>query len=137
MPARGRAQTCGKPEAKVRLSHAVAFLDAAELLIEGGDELAGPNVAASLAILAGIAAADAACCVALGMRAVGQDHKQAANLLAQLKPAGPALSRDLRRLLELKGNAQYGVLYVTSQRASAALRQAGRVIAAASDLLAQ
>lgn len=136
MPARSRAQTCGNAEARVRLSHAIAFLDAADLLIDGGDELAGPNVSASLAILAGIAAADAACCAALGMRSAGKDHRQAADLLAQLK-GGPALSRDLRRLLELKSNAQYGTLYVTKQRASAALRQSRRLIEAASGLLAQ
>jgi hypothetical protein len=36
-----------------------------------------PNVATSLAVLARIAACDAACCFALGRRARGQDHRKA------------------------------------------------------------
>ncbi len=62
-PAAGRTQECGREQARVRLAQAQAFLEVADLIGDDPDELATPNVAAALAVLAGIAAADAACCV--------------------------------------------------------------------------
>jgi hypothetical protein len=50
---RGRTQTCGKIEARTRLAHARAFADTAELVL-GMDDEGTENVAASLAVLAGI-----------------------------------------------------------------------------------
>jgi hypothetical protein len=70
---RGRTQACGLTEARTRAGSAGKFLEVA-LLIESEDEEAFRSVAASLAVLAGIAAADAACCVALGRRSRGSDH---------------------------------------------------------------
>jgi hypothetical protein len=91
------------------------------------DELATPGTAAALAVLAGIAAADAVCCAALGQRSRGQDHRQAISLLAQIAPDGQAMARDLERLLAIKDDAHYGMLHVSSQRATSALRQARRL----------
>ena len=68
-----------------------------------------PGVAASLAVLAGIAAADAACCATLGRRHRGQDHRDAARLLEGVEPDGPAMAKDLRRLLGRKDDAHYGL----------------------------
>ncbi len=73
---RGRTQACGLAEARTRAGSAGKFLEVA-LLIEREDEGAFRSVAASLAVLAGIAAADAACCVALGRRSRGSDHHDA------------------------------------------------------------
>ncbi|WP_141711441.1 hypothetical protein [Jiangella alba] len=88
----------------------------AELIGEQDDELATPNVASSLAVLAGIAASDAVCCVVLGRRSRGQDHRQATELLKGVTEVGDAMARDLSRLLSVKDDAHYGVLNVSHQR---------------------
>ena len=111
-----------------RLDQARAFLDVAKLVGDQDDDLATPNVAASLAVLAGIAASDAVCCVALGRRPRSQDHRQAIDLLRQIAGVGGAMARDLGRLLAIKDDAHYGVLHVSGQRVTAAIRQAGRVV---------
>lgn len=127
----GRNQPCDRVQAKVRLRQARAFLETAELVGDIDDDLATPNVAAALAVLAGIAAADAASCAALGRRSRGQDHRQALDLVSQVEPEGTALARDLARLLDLKDGAQYGTAYVSASRAGAAVRQARRMFTAA------
>lgn len=64
-----RTQACGPAEARRRLDQARSFLEVAELTADVNDlTLEYASVAASLAILAGIAAADAACCQELGRR---------------------------------------------------------------------
>jgi hypothetical protein len=129
----GRTETCGLPQARIRLAQARAFLEVAELVGAENDELATPGVAASLAVLAGIAAVDAACCAAVGSRSRGQDHRQALALLAQIVPNGQTMSRDLDRLLAVKDDAHYGLLQVSAQRAAAALRQARRLVHTAAE----
>jgi hypothetical protein len=61
------------------LRKAQSFVTGAELALGAGDDLLLdlPGVAAALAVLAGIAAADAACCAALGERSRGQAHQEA------------------------------------------------------------
>lgn len=127
----GRTQTCGPTDARTRLSQARAFLEVAELVGTEQHEIATPHVAAALAVLAGIAASDAACCATLQRRSRGQDHRQALDLLAQVEPNGKSMARDLDRLLSIKDDAHYGLLHVSSQRAVAALRQAHRLVDAA------
>ena len=62
-----RTATCTKADAGVRLDQARKFEEVAELVQTEADVLSSAaNVAASLAVLAGIAASDAACCAALG-----------------------------------------------------------------------
>jgi hypothetical protein len=128
-------QPCGRDEALVRLRHANAFLTVAELVLDDRDELAAPSVAAALAVLAGIAASDAACCAMLGMRARGQDHQQARELLGSITPVGLGMARDLGRLLAIKDDAHYGLLDVSGQRARLAVRQARRLTDAAEALI--
>ncbi len=129
----GRTETCGRQQAQTRLTQARAFLEVAELVGAEDDELATPSVAASLAVLAGIAAADAACCAAFGRRSRGQDHRQALALIAQVAPNGQAMARDLDRLLTVTDDAHYELLHVSAQRAAAALRQARRIVDAAAE----
>ena len=69
------------------------------------DELASPGASAALAVLAGIAASDAACCAALGSRARGQDHRQALDMLRNVT-GGERMVQHLRRLLDVKDGAQ-------------------------------
>lgn len=129
-----RTGSCGPAEARVRLDQARAFLDVAELVGSDPDEVASPGVAATLAVLAGIAASDAACCATMGRRSRGQDHREALDLLRQVA-GGTRMAQDLRRLLDVKDGAQYGTVYVSHQRAAAAIRQAQRLVEAAATLL--
>jgi hypothetical protein len=94
-------------------------------------------VCASLAVLAGIAAADAACCRALGRRSRGQDHHQAEELVAQVEPGGKQASNALRRLLDLKDEAHYGFFDVGGNDLRAALRQAEELVKFAEDALSR
>jgi hypothetical protein len=96
-----------------RLRQAESFVEVADMVITGtDDDVATPGVAAALAVLAGIAASDAACCGQLRVRPRGQDHKQAVPLLATVLPHGPQMSRDLERLLRRKDDAHYGLLFI-------------------------
>lgn len=86
---RTRTQACGPAQARQRLNHARSFLEVAELAADVDDlTLEYASVAASIAILAGIAAADAACCSELGKRSRSEDHHHAETLLAQVTPGG-------------------------------------------------
>lgn len=89
------------------------------------------NVAASLAVLAGIAASDASCCAALGRRARGQDHREALTLLSGIAAVGAEMGKDLARLLDIKDNAQYGVLFVSATVAAQSVKWGQRMVAAA------
>jgi hypothetical protein len=86
------------------------------------------NVAAGLAVLAGIAASDAICCIRLGCRHRGDDHRGAAALLLTATPDGGELAKTLLRLLDLKDAAHYGVLVVASRKARDAVRWSGRLV---------
>lgn len=126
----GRTKTCGKTEARTRLAHARAFADTAELVL-GVDDEGSENVAASLAVLAGIAASDASCCAALGRRPRGEDHREAVTLLSGIAAVGADMGRDLARLLDIKDNAQYGVLFVSAKVAAQSVTWGQRMVAAA------
>ena len=130
----GRTQRCGRDEARSRLRDARAHLQAAE----PADPASPPEeikAAISSAVLAGIAAADAACCQALGERARGQDHLEAARLVERVAPRGPTAARTLRRLLSLKHEAQYDFTDLGGQRLPASLRQARSLAAFAESVL--
>lgn len=105
-----RTQECSAAEARGRLAKARKFLEVGELVQEfaedGDDE--STSVSAALFVLAGIAAADAACCRALGRRSRAQDHRAAESLIAEIVPDGPEAAVSLRRLLNLKDEAHYG-----------------------------
>lgn len=131
----GRTEECHRAQATVRLTQARAFLEVAELVGCEDDELANDNVVAALAVLAGIAAADAACCSTLGRRSRGQDHRQAIQLVTQAGSDGKALSQALRRLLDIKDGAHYGMIYVGAAKAKVALRSARTLIDGAARLL--
>lgn len=126
----GRTQQCGRHEARTRLAHARAFADTADLVLDVDDD-GSDNVAASLAVLAGIAACDAACCAALGQRARGQDHREAVSLLSGIALVGGGMAKDLARLLDIKDNAQYGVLFVSATVAAQSVKWAHRLVTAA------
>jgi len=94
------------------------------------------GVSASLAVLAGIAASDAACCSALGIRSRGQDHNEAADVLERVAGSADAVVA-LRRLLSLKSDAQYGLISVSATRRNTALRQARKLVKFAEQVTAR
>lgn len=90
---------------------------AADLVLSDDTDVATPGVAASLAVLAGIAASDAACCARLRKRSRGQDHSEAVRLLATVAPHGEAMARDLSRLLAAKDESHYGLTLIDRAKA--------------------
>jgi hypothetical protein len=132
----GRTQHCSAGDARKRLRDAEAQLDLAGL----AGRQSSPEerkAAASCAVIAGIAASDAACCKALGERSRSQDHRDAVALLRQVAPGGREAARSLDRLLGLKDQAQYGFEDVSGQKLASALRQAHSLVAFARDVLAR
>jgi hypothetical protein len=83
-------------------------LDVAMLIAVPEQDLEYANAAAALAVLAGVAASDAACCHALRLRSRGQDHRQAVQLVGQVEPGGKQAANALGRLMNLKDQAHYG-----------------------------
>ncbi len=120
-----RTAPCSIDHARARLAQAEKYVEVAQLVLDE-DEFAG--VAASLAVLAGVAASDAACCARLGERHRGQSHATAAGLLATVEPSGPELAKDLSRLLQRKDDAHYGLLSVSSSEERSMVVWASRMI---------
>jgi hypothetical protein len=116
------------------MASAEKFLEVARLVDDEGDPALG-SVVASLAILAGIAAADAACCSALGRRSRGDDHHDAEGLLRDVMPGGQEAAIALRRLIERKDKAQYGMVHPSADDVKVAVRQAVRLLAFAQSVL--
>jgi hypothetical protein len=122
-----RSAPCGKPEARTRFSQAEKFLEVAELVESealAGLEPASASVAAALAILAGIAASDAACCAKLGMRSRGDDHQQAQAFLKQITSDGAKAASHLSELISKKDTAHYGVINISQTELKKLMRRA-------------
>ncbi len=131
----GRSQRCSPRDAQGRLKHASKFLEVAE--IAAGEHEQDPeyaSVAVSLAVLAGIAAADAACCKALGERSRSQDHHDATRFVKRVIGGGDA-ARQLDALLGLKDEAHYGFFDVSPAELKRALRRARAMLEFAEDVL--
>jgi hypothetical protein len=123
-----RTQPCSAADAANRLRHARKFIEVAELVAGEGEDIEYSSQAAALAVLAGIAASDAACCKALGRRSRGQDHRAAVDLVEKVAPGGKQAAKSLSRLLNLKDQAHYGLFDVGGQDLKSALRQAGELV---------
>lgn len=140
MSPRGSARTapCTPADGRARLRKAQSFVTGAELVLGVGDDplLDLPGVAAALAVLAGIAAADAACCAALAERSRGQGHQEAITLVRIVRPHGVQMVRDLDRLIQKKDNAHYGMISTTEAEAAAMIGWAQRLITSASAVVA-
>jgi len=119
----GRTQPCDRAHARIRLDHAEKSLEVAELVAGEREIPESRSVAAALAVLAGIAASDAACCAALGRRSRGDDHRQAAALLREIAD-GDRAAKALLDLLNLKDTAQYGLIPITGRELTTVLRRA-------------
>jgi hypothetical protein len=131
----GRTQPCDRAEARIRLENAQKSLEVAELASVEQEIPASRSVAAALAVLSGIASADAACCAALGRRSRGEDHREAAALLRQIVPDGARAATALIDLLNLKDTAQYGLIPITGRELIVARRRAKALLDFAGDVL--
>lgn len=135
-----RVRPCDGNQAAQRMARAREFLEVAELVVDEKDEDASfvyASSAASLAVLAGIAASDAACCKALQERSRSENHRDAEQLLAQINPGGKEAAGDLRELLNLKDKAQYGFLKMTVPEVRKVMRRANRLVDFAAEALSR
>ena len=114
-------------QARAYLGKAEEYVEAASAELEAGRSIA----AASLAVHAGINAADAVTGMRLGQRAAGQNHDEVLALLRQAGPDGTAIERDLLRLLPLKTKAEYDPDDVPKATARKAVEWAQRCVALA------
>lgn len=119
-----RSSPCTKVDAKIRLAAARKYLEAAELLegeaMEGIEESA--SVAATMAILSGIASTDVACCVRLRLRP-RDDHNRATEFLEAMTD-GDKAAKALAQLISLKDTASYGLINITLKELDVAMRRA-------------
>ena len=132
----GRSAECGKPHAITRFAQAQKFLEVAELVAReaaDGIDPASASVAAALAILAGIAASDAGCCLALQKRSRGEGHGQAANFLRSIA-GGDKAADALSELISFKDTAHYGVINVTKESLKVIMRRAATLVGFAQSL---
>lgn len=125
-----RTTAMSAADVAARAAHARGFLHAAEIVDEFSDDVAdaAAHVVGSLAVLAGIAAADAICGHALGRRSAGDNHDQAVVLVKTATTQGPEFARDLRRLLGAKGNVQYSPRVVTAATSRELMKYARRLV---------
>ncbi len=122
MPKQPRTKPVSAAQVRSYAAKAAEFAEAA-----ASDLAAGRNIAAtSLAIHAGINAADAVCGARVGRRAAGTDHDQVLLLLGEAGPDGAEIVRDLRRLLPLKTTAEYDPDDIAPAVAAKAVERAQR-----------
>lgn len=133
MAKQSRTSGCGAVEARARLRTARAYLEVAELVLTEQTREEFLNVSAGLAVLAGIAAADAICCIRLRSRHRADDHRGAASLLEQATKDGRLLATTLLRLLDVKDAAHYGVIVVATRKARDTTRWAARLVERATE----
>ncbi len=112
------------PQARAYVSKAEEYLSAATAEIAADR----PIAATSLAIHAGINAADAVTGMRLGQRAAGQDHDEALALLRTAGPDGTAVAKELARLLPMKARAEYEPDDIPKSDASKAVERARRIV---------
>jgi hypothetical protein len=123
-----------RQDARTRLQSAQAYLQVAELAL-GDRDGAMPGVAAGVAVLAGIAASDAICASRLGLIHRSDNHRAAADLLAQSTTDGKRLALTLGKLIEIKDTAHYGLSVVEPARARHAVGWARKLVDRAQDEL--
>jgi hypothetical protein len=130
-----RTSPCDRRDTEARLAGARKFLELAEVVATERANPASADGAASLAILAGIAACDAACCTALGRRSRGQNHHDAAVLLEEIESGGKEAGNAFGRMLSIKDRANYGIESVSGKQLDAVLNQAKKLVDFATELM--
>ena len=121
-----RTAPCTPVQARVRLATAHPYLEVAVLKERPASEYR--NVAAGVAILAGIAASDAICGLRLGRLHRGDDHRRAVDLIRSATKDGPKLAAQLQRLLTLKDAAHYGMVLISARNATDVMKWAAFLV---------
>lgn len=119
--AKGARKPCNVQQARQRLVDARQFLEAAKLLD-------APDVVATCAIHAAIAASDAITCHALGERSNDGNHVSAVDLLRHVDAK---LATALKRALDRKTQAGYESVDISAADAESCVKWAGQLLAAA------
>ena len=127
----GRTQPASPADVRARLGRAHQYLEVAQVASSDGDDSTHRDAAAALAVLAGIAAADAICGHVLGRYARGQDHGQAVALLSEVRAAKPSGPTALRKLLDAKDGVHYGTTALTPDKARSLLRASETLVSLA------
>lgn len=135
--AKGRTRQCGPAEARKRLADAEKYLEVAELVASEAEFPPSATVAAGLAVLAAIAASDAACCAALGLSSRGQDHADAGNLLKSIVPGGDTAAKDFGRVVGKKDLAHYSFLPLAASDLKTIMRATQKLVGFARDTVQQ
>lgn len=123
-----RTAPCTPDQARVRLATAHAYLAVAAAVLKEKPASEYRNVAAGVAILAGIAASDAICGLRLGRVHRGDDHRGAADLIRSATKDGPKLAAQLQRLLTLKDAAHYGMVLISARNTTDAMKWAAFLV---------
>lgn len=119
--AKGSRRPCDVQQARQRLIDARQFLEAAKLLD-------APDVVATNAIHAAIAAADAITCHALGERSNDGNHVSAVELLRKVDAS---LATALKRALDRKTQAGYESADISAIDSASCVRWAEQLLAGA------
>ncbi|GMA41874.1 hypothetical protein [Mobilicoccus caccae] len=128
MPAE-RRRVGNAADAHNRRIIAARYLEIAELATT--EEGPGANnVIVGIAVLAGIAASDTICLSATGSRYAGEDHAEAARVLAR---TDKKLGAELGKLIRLKPGAHYGSTFISDSDRRRALRAAATLVQNATD----
>lgn len=127
MPRPRRSRTVDSAQVQSYATKAEEYLAAATAELSAGRTIA----ATSLAVHAGINAADAVNGARLGRRAAGQNHDEVLDLLREAGPDGAAITTDLRRLLPLKTKTEYEPDDISKAIAAKAVERAGRCVVVA------
>jgi len=130
----GNVIDCSIGEAKARRDQARAYMDVAEMVLADSASRYEAQVAAALAVLAAIAAADAVCGLKLHRYSRGQDHAQAVALLETVDVDDPSLPVKLRRILASKDSVHYSPHLVSESAARGLVRQARALVVGADRL---
>jgi len=128
-----KTRSVDRGHAETRLNDARAFLQQADLSLRLVDGPRRNATVVSSAVLAGIAACDAACSLALGMVAAGA-HDQAVRLLTRVSGSTKAVG-DLSKLVSIKTAAQYTGKSIPERQATDAITRAQRLVAFAESQL--
>ena len=100
-----KTRSVDRAHAETRLNDARAFLQQADISLRLVDGPRRNATVVSSAVLAGVAACDAACALALGIVSTGA-HDQAVRLLTRVTNSGKAVT-DLSTLVSIKTAAQF------------------------------
>jgi len=124
VPRQTRTRPVNAAQARTYVSKAEEYLSAATSELNADR----PIAATSLAIHAGINAADLVTGMRLGQRAAGQDHDEALVLLRTAGPDGITVAKELGRLLLMKTRAEYEPDDIPKSDAAKAVDRARRIV---------